>query len=53
MSKVCDSCIEALEDGSCSCHPRKRSARWRGKAKDFTLEVIAELYEQTQERIGG
>ena len=31
---------------ACACHPRKRSGSWRGKAKDFTPEVVAEVYRK-------
>ena len=41
-------CDQIESDGdiqcACACHPRKRSITWRGKAKDFTPEVVAEVY---------
>lgn len=42
-------CDQIESDGdiqcACACHPRKRSAVWRGKAKDLTPEAIQETYQ--------
>jgi hypothetical protein len=43
-------CDEIESDGdircTCACHPRKRSASWSGKAKDFTPKVVEETYRK-------
>ena len=49
-SEVADHLCDQIEsDGdiqcACACHPRKRSASWRGKAKDLTPEAIQETYQ--------
>ena len=44
-------CDQIESDGdiqcACACHPRKRSGSWRGKARDLTPEVVAEVYRQS------
>ena len=43
-------CDQIESDGdvqcACACHPRKRSASWQGKAKDFTPAVVEETYRK-------
>ena len=52
-SELADHLCDQIEsDGDiqcvCSCHPRKRTARWAGKAKDLTPAVVESVYNAVQ-----
>jgi hypothetical protein len=50
---VSDHLCDQLESGgdiqcACACHPVRLFASWKGKAKDLTFDVVADVYNRTR-----